>query len=78
MTSIWMQISFVFFLAILASIVSRQFRISTALSEILIGMLARLMLTYTLGAEFLSVQEPWIRTFAGIGAIFLTFSGGRT
>lgn len=76
MTSIWMQISFVFFLAILASIVSRQFRISTALSEILIGMLARLMLTYTLGAEFLSVQEPWIRTFAGIGAIFLTFLAG--
>lgn len=39
-------------------------------------MLARLMLTYTLGAEFLSVQEPWIRTFAGIGAIFLTFLAG--
>ena len=76
MTAIWAQISFVFFLAILASIISRKFRISTALSEIIVGMLARLALTYTLGVELFSVQEPWIRTLAGIGAIFLTFLAG--
>jgi len=76
MTTIWAQISFVFFLAILASIISRKFRISTALSEIIVGMLARLALTYTLGVELFSVQEPWIRTLAGIGAIFLTFLAG--
>ena len=76
MTAIWAQISFVFFLAILASIISRKYRISTALSEIIVGMLARLALTYTLGVELFSVQEPWIRTLAGIGAIFLTFLAG--
>ena len=76
MTAIWVQISFVFFLAILASIVSRTYRISTALSEIIVGMLARLMFAYILGVELLSVQEPWIKTLAGIGAIFLTFLAG--
>ena len=76
MTAIWVQISFVFFLAILASIVSRTYRISTALSEIIVGMLARLTFAYILGVELLSVQEPWIKTLAGIGAIFLTFLAG--
>jgi Kef-type K+ transport system membrane component KefB len=76
MTAIWAQISFVFFLAILASIVSRTYRISTALSEIVVGMLARLTFAYILGVELLSVQEPWIKTLAGIGAIFLTFLAG--
>ena len=76
MTAIWVQISFVFFLAILASIVSRTYRISTALSEIIVGMLARLTFAYILGVELLSVKEPWIKTLAGIGAIFLTFLAG--
>lgn len=76
MTAIWAQISFVFFLAILASIVSRTYRISIALSEIIVGMLARLTFAYILGVELLSVQEPWIKTLAGIGAIFLTFLAG--
>lgn len=76
MTAIWVQISFVFFLAILASIVSRTYRISIALSEIIVGMLARLTFAYILGVELLSVQEPWIKTLAGIGAIFLTFLAG--
>ena len=76
MTTIWAQISFVFFLAILASIVSRTYRISIALSEIIVGMLARLTFAYILGVELLSVQEPWIKTLAGIGAIFLTFLAG--
>jgi Kef-type K+ transport system membrane component KefB len=76
MTTIWAQISFVFILAILASIVSRTYRISTALSEIIVGMLARLTFAYILGVELLSVQEPWIKTLAGIGAIFLTFLAG--
>lgn len=76
MTAIWAQISFVFILAILASIVSRTYRISIALSEIIVGMLARLTFAYILGVELLSVQEPWIKTLAGIGAIFLTFLAG--
>ena len=76
MTAIWVQISFVFFLAILASIISRTYRISIALCEIIVGMLARLTFAYILGVELLSVQEPWIKTLAGIGAIFLTFLAG--
>ena len=76
MTAIWTQISFVFFLAILASIVSRKYRISTALTEIIIGMLARLTLTYTFGEELIALQDPWFRTLAGMGAILLTFLAG--
>lgn len=76
MTLIWAQITFVFFLAIVASIFSRKYNISTALSEIMIGMLARLVFTSTLSVELFSAQEPWIKTLAGIGAIFLTFLAG--
>jgi len=76
MTSIWTQITLVFGLALVAAMISNRFRISTALSEIIIGMLARMVLTYTIGADILGLQEPWLKTLAGIGAIFLTFLAG--
>jgi glutathione-regulated potassium-efflux system ancillary protein KefC len=76
MTGIWAQVALVFGLALIATAASARFRISTALSEIIIGMIARTVLSVTLGAEVFGVQEPWVKTLAGIGAILLTFLAG--
>ncbi len=76
MTSIWAQVALVFGLALIATVASARFRISTALSEIIVGMVARTVLSFTLGAEVFGVQEPWVKTLAGIGAILLTFLAG--
>ncbi len=76
MTAIWAQAALVFALALLATAFSNRFRVSTALSEIIVGMLARLILGATVGAEVFGVQEPWVKTLAGLGAISLTFLAG--
>jgi glutathione-regulated potassium-efflux system ancillary protein KefC len=76
MTSIWAQAALVFALALLATAFSNRFRISTALSEIIIGMVARMVLGATISAEVFGVQEPWVKTLAGLGAISLTFLAG--
>ena len=76
MTPIWTQAALVFALALLATALSSRFRVSTALSEIIVGMLARLILGATFGAEIFGVQEPWVKTLAGMGAISLTFLAG--
>jgi len=76
MTAIWTQAALVFALALLATAFSSRFRVSTALSEIIVGMLARMVLGATIGAEVFGVQEPWVKTLAGMGAISLTFLAG--
>ena len=76
MTPIWAQAALVFALALIATAFSTRFRVSTALSEIVVGMLARVILGATVGAEVFGVQEPWVKTLAGLGAISLTFLAG--
>jgi glutathione-regulated potassium-efflux system ancillary protein KefC len=76
MTSIWAQAALVFGLALIATAAAARFRISTALAEIVVGMIARMVLSFTIGAEVFGVQEPWVKTLAGIGAILLTFLAG--
>ncbi len=76
MTPIWTQAALVFALALLATAFSSRFRVSTALSEIIVGMLARVIVGAVFGAEVFGVQEPWIKTLAGLGAISLTFLAG--
>jgi len=76
MTGIWAQVALVFGLALIATAASARFRVSTALSEIIVGMIARMILSFTLGAEVFGVQEPWVKTLAGVGAILLTFLAG--
>ncbi len=67
MTGIWAQIALVFGLALIATLVSNRLRISTALSEIIVGMLARAIFSVTVGAEIFGVQEPWVRTTPASG-----------
>ncbi|MEF3367682.1 cation:proton antiporter [Methylocystis sp. 9N] len=76
MTAIWAQAALVFGLALIASLIAHRYRLSTALVEIIVGILARAALAATVGAEVFGVQEPWVKTLAGIGAIMLTFLAG--
>lgn len=76
MTEIWTQAALVFGLALVATAFANRFRLSTALAEILVGMLARTIFASTIGAEVFGVQEPWVKTLAGVGAILLTFLAG--
>lgn len=76
MTGIWAQAALIFGLALVATFVSNRLRIATALSEIMVGMFARMALAATVGAEVFGAQEPWVKTLAGIGAILLTFLAG--
>ena len=76
MTPIWAQAALVFALALVASLIAHRLRLSTALVEIVVGLLARAVLGLTIGADVFAVQEPWVKTLAGIGAILLTFLAG--
>jgi glutathione-regulated potassium-efflux system ancillary protein KefC len=76
MAGIWAEAALVFGLALIASVIAIRLRISAALSEIMVGTLARAILGVTVGAELFDVQAPWVKTLAGIGAILLTFLAG--
>lgn len=76
MTGIWTQAALVFVLALIATAVANHFRISTALAEIVVGMLARGIFAATIGVEVLDAQGAWMKTLAGVGAILLTFLAG--
>jgi glutathione-regulated potassium-efflux system ancillary protein KefC len=50
--------------------------ISTALSEIVVGTVAQLLIGAFVGSEALGVKAPWITFLSGTGAIVLTFLAG--
>jgi glutathione-regulated potassium-efflux system ancillary protein KefC len=76
MTPIWAQAALVFGLALVAGLIAHRFRFSTALVEIVVGLFARAALGLVGYETFFAVQEPWVKTLAGIGAILLTFLAG--
>jgi glutathione-regulated potassium-efflux system ancillary protein KefC len=76
MAGIWGQVAFVFALALIASVIAHRYRFSTALVEIIVGMVAGSLLATFGQYSVFGVQEPWVKAFAGIGAIFLTFLAG--
>lgn len=76
MTGVWALAALWFGLALIASLFSNWFRISTALSEIIVGMTASLIFGAVIGPDVLGVNEPWVKVLAGVGAILLTFLAG--
>lgn len=62
-------------LALVATLLSIWLRIATALSEIVVGTVAQLIIGVALGATIGS-DQPWIKFIAGTGAIVLTFLAG--
>jgi len=63
-------------LALVATLLAIWFKVSTALSEIVVGMAAQLIVVVLIGGAELGAQTPWISFLAGTGAIVLTFLAG--
>jgi glutathione-regulated potassium-efflux system ancillary protein KefC len=63
-------------LALLATLLAIWLRISTALSEIVVGTVAQLVIGASMGLVALGSKAPWIGFLAGTGAIVLTFLAG--
>lgn len=76
MAQVWFLASIWVGLALVAVLLAIKLRISTALSEIIVGTVAQLLIGATIGATFLGAQQPWITFLAGAGAIVLTFLAG--
>jgi Kef-type K+ transport system membrane component KefB len=76
MTSIWALAALWLGLALIASLLSIWLRVSTALSEIIVGTIAQLIIGAVVGAAVLGTDETWIKFLAGLGAIVLTFLAG--
>jgi glutathione-regulated potassium-efflux system ancillary protein KefC len=76
MTSVWALAALWLGLALVASLLSIWLKISTALSEIVVGTIAQLIIGAVIGAAVLGTDESWIKFLSGIGAIVLTFLAG--
>ncbi|MBR0799462.1 cation:proton antiporter [Bradyrhizobium jicamae] len=76
MTGVWGLAALWLGLALAASLLSIWLRISTALSEIVVGTIAQLLIGALIGPSMLGTDESWIRFLSGIGAIVLTFLAG--
>src|SRR5205085_5360840 len=76
MTGVWALAALWLGLALVASLLSIWFRISTALSEIVVGTIAQLIIGAVIGQAVLGTDESWIKFLSGIGAIVLTFLAG--
>ena len=63
-------------LALVATLLAIWFKVSTALSEIVVGTAAQLIVVVLIGGAGLGAQTPWIAFLAGAGAIVLTFLAG--
>jgi len=76
MTSVWASAALWLGLALVASLLSIWFRISTALSEIVVGTIAQLIIGAAIGSAVLGTDESWVKFLSGLGAIVLTFLAG--
>ncbi len=76
MTDTWLIASLWLGLALLASLLSIWLRIATALSEIIVGAIAQLLIGAFVGGVALGAGESWVKFLAGTGAIVLTFLAG--
>jgi Kef-type K+ transport system membrane component KefB len=63
-------------LALVATLLSIWLRIATALSEIVVGTIAQLIIGAVIGGAVLGADETWIKFLSGTGAIVLTFLAG--
>ena len=63
-------------LALVASLLSIWLRIATAMSEIVVGTIAQVIIGALIGTAVLGADETWIKFLSGTGAIVLTFLAG--
>lgn len=76
MDQVWFVAALWVLLALIAVLVAHWLRVSTALSEIVVGVAAQLALGALAGGEALGGKAPWIAFLAGTGAVVLTFLAG--
>jgi glutathione-regulated potassium-efflux system ancillary protein KefC len=76
MTEIWAQAALWLGLALIATLASIWLRVATALSEIVVGTIAQLVIGAALGGALLAGDASWLKFLAGAGAIVLTFLAG--
>lgn len=76
MTHYWALAALWLGLALVATLLSIWLRVATALSEIVVGTIAQLIIGAAIGGALLGTQESWITFLSGAGAIILTFLAG--
>jgi glutathione-regulated potassium-efflux system ancillary protein KefC len=76
MGNVWVLASLWVGLALVATLLAIWFKISTALTEIVVGTVAQLTVTAIVGPTGLAAKTEWITFLAGTGAIVLTFLAG--
>jgi glutathione-regulated potassium-efflux system ancillary protein KefC len=76
MTDVWTLAALWLALALIATLFAIWLRVSTALTEIIVGTIAQFILGGLIGADVLGTSEAWVKFLAGLGAIVLTFLAG--
>ena len=76
MQNVWVLASLWVGLALIATLLAIWFKISTALTEIVVGTVAQLVIGAIVGPTGLAAKTDWITFLAGTGAIVLTFLAG--
>lgn len=76
MSEVWILASVWIFLALVSTFISVWLGIATALSEIIVGMIAQALIVAYFGGLSLGTSESWITFLAGSGALVLTFLAG--
>jgi Kef-type K+ transport system membrane component KefB len=74
--NVWFLASLWVGLALIATLVAIWLKISTALSEIVVGTVAQLIVGVVIGRGSLGGSSEWVSFLAGAGAILLTFLAG--
>lgn len=76
MENLWFAAALWVGLALTATLLAIWLKISTALTEILVGTVAAFALSLTFGGNVLNPTAPWLVFLAGAGSILLTFLAG--
>ena len=76
MDRVWFVAALWLFLALVAVVAAHWLKVSTALSEIVVGTLAQFAIGAWAGAGVLNAKTEWITFLAGTGSIVLTFLAG--
>lgn len=76
MGNVWVLAAVWIGLALIATLFAIWFRISTALTEIVVGVAAQLIVASFIGANALGAKTEWITFLAGVGSVVLTFLAG--
>jgi len=76
MTEVWFRAALWLSLALLATLLSIGLGIATALSEIVVGTVAQLLIGVLVGKALLGTGDAWVTFLSGTGAIVLTFLAG--